>query len=54
MCAPDKGGMKSLKMTNTYNKINILQHTNKIIVDPPPQIIAKVDTWSNSALLQRS
>ena len=31
-------------MTNTYHKINLLQKTNKIVVDPPPQIITKADT----------
>ena len=36
-------------MPNTYHKINILQQTNKIVVDPPPQpILAKEDTGATA------
>ena len=31
---------------NIYHKINLLQQKNKIVVDPPPQIIEKADTGS--------
>ena len=31
-------------MLNTDHKINILQQTNKIVVNPQPQIITKADT----------
>ena len=31
-------------MPNTDHKINHLQQTNKIVVDPPPKIISKADT----------
>ena len=33
---------------NTDHKINLLQQTNEIVVDPPPQIIAKSDTVAKS------
>ena len=41
-------------MTNTYHKINILHQTNKIIVDPPPQIIDKVDTGATANYFKQS
>ena len=31
-------------MPNTHHNINLLQQTNNFSVDPPPQIIAKLDT----------
>ena len=38
-------------MPNTDYRINILQQTKKIVVEPPQQIIAKADTQADDHAL---
>ena len=39
---------------NIYHKINLLQQKNKIVVDPPPEIIDKADTGTTAHYFTQS